>query len=90
MVSNGPAILWLPKMPSAASLVAMLRLAKAGNTSIKWFSQITPKKVKPSLAKLLATFFIIFTGRRFGAAYPRPEYVGLDNSYKVSEYISEV
>jgi len=89
-VSNSPVILWLPILPSAACLVTMLRLVKIGNTPIKWFSQTTAGKVRPSLAKRLATFYIIFAGRLFGAAYPRPEHIDLDHSYKISEYISEV
>jgi hypothetical protein len=34
-VSNSPVILWLPILPSAASLVTMLRLTKIGNTPIR-------------------------------------------------------
>ena len=89
-VSNSPVILWLPILPSAAALVTMLRLVKIGKTPIKWFSQITAGKVKPSMAKRLAMFYTVFAGRLFGAAFPRPEYTDLDHSYEVSEYISEI
>jgi hypothetical protein len=42
------------------------------------------------MVKRLATFYTVFAGRRFGAAFPSPEYIDLDHSYRVSEYISEV
>jgi hypothetical protein len=89
-VSNSPVILWLPILPSAACLVTMLRLTKIGKTPVRWFSQITAEKVKPAVAKRLAMLYFVFAGRLFGASFPRPEYVGMDRSYKVCEYIAEI
>lgn len=87
---GSPTILWIPILPSAAGLVTMFRLAKLGKTPIKWFSQVKAEKVKPSLTKRLATYYVIYAGRLFGTAMPKPEYIDLDHSYKVADYISNV
>ena len=86
-----PAVLWLPIMPSAAWLFTTLRLAKIGIPTIKWFSQVDAGRVKPQLSKRLATNYAIYAGKLSGAnVFPKPEYVDLGKSSRVSAYIAEV
>jgi hypothetical protein len=87
---GNPVLLWIPILPSAAGLVTMFRLAKMGNTPIRWLSQVKADRVKPSLTKRLATYYIVYAGRLFKAPLPKPEYVSLDNAYKIAGYIAEV
>jgi len=89
-ILGNPVLLWIPILPSAAGLVTMFRLAKMGNTPIRWFSQVEAEKVKPSLTKRLATYYFIYAGRLFKTPLPKPEYVSLNHSYKVAECVVEV
>jgi hypothetical protein len=85
-----PVLLWMPILPSAAGLVAMLWLAKMGNTPIRWFSQVEARRVKPSLTKRLATYYAVYASRIFGSAFPKPEYVSLEEAHKVTDCLAEV
>lgn len=87
---DSPNLVWHPILPSTVWLVAMLELSKIGKPPIRWFSQVEAEKVKPSLAKRLATYYAVYAGRFHGAAIPKPEYVDLEHSYEVAGYISEV
>ena len=68
----------------------MLRLAKMGNPPIRWFSQLNAGTAKPPLVKRLATHYIIYAGRLFGTAFPKPEYVNMDHACEVAEYMVEL
>lgn len=82
---DSPALLWLPILPSGAGVVTIFRFAKIGNPPIRWFSQVEAESVKPSLTKRLATYYIVYAGRRFRTKLPKPEYVSLDRAYKVAD-----
>jgi hypothetical protein len=85
-----PILLWMPILPSAAGLVALLWLVKTGSVPIRWFSQVEAGTVKPALAKRLGTYYAVYASRLFGTAVPKPEYVRLDEAYKIAGYIAEV
>ncbi len=87
---ESPTIIWYPILPSAAGIIAMLQLAKIGKAPISWFSQVKAEKVKPSMTKRLATYYVVYAGRLFGTAIPKPEYIDLDHSFKAASYISDV
>jgi hypothetical protein len=89
-ILGNPALLWYPILPSHTGLPAMLSLAKLGNPPIRWFSQVEARTIKPSLTKRLATYYTVYAGRLFGAALPKPEYVSLDEAYKIAGYMAEV
>jgi hypothetical protein len=89
-IFGSPIVLWMPTFPSAAGLVALLYLAKMGNLPVRWFSPVEARTIKPSLAKRLATYYAVYAGRLFGAAFPKPEYVDLEQAYKVADCLAEV
>jgi len=89
-VSDSPFLIWHPILPSGAGLTALLWSAKVGNPPIRWFSQVEAKTIKPSLTKRLATYYVVYAGRLFGADFPKPEYVSLEQAYKVAIYMAEM
>jgi hypothetical protein len=89
-ILGSPVLLWWPILPSPAGLATVLRLAKMGNPPIRWFSQVEAKTIKPSLVKRLATYYVVYAGRLFGTAFPKPEYVNLEQAHKVAERMAEV
>jgi hypothetical protein len=89
-VLGSPFLIWHPILPSAAGLTALLWSAKLGNTPVRWFSQVEAKTIKPSLAKRLATYYVVYAGRLFGVGFPKPEYISLEQAHKVADYMAEV
>ena len=87
---GSPVAVWLPILPSMAGLWTMLTSAKTGNLPIRWFSQIEAGTIKPSLTNRLAPNYTVYTSRFFGAAFPKPEYVNLDQAHEVAGFIAEV
>jgi hypothetical protein len=85
-----PVLLWMPILPSGAGLVLLLCLAKMGNPPIRWFSPVEARTIKPSLTKRLATYYVVYAGRLFGAAVPKPEYVNLEQAHKVADCVAEI
>jgi hypothetical protein len=85
-----PVLLWMPILPSAAGLVALLWLTKTGSVPIRWFSHVEAGTVKPALAKRLGTYYAVYASRLFGTAMPKPEYVRLDEAYKIADYMAEI
>jgi hypothetical protein len=89
-IRGKPVLVWMPILPSASGLVALLWLAKTGNVPIRWFSQVEAGTVKPAMAKRLGTYYAVYASRLFGTAMPKPEYVRLDEAYKIADYMAEV
>jgi hypothetical protein len=89
-ILGSPVLVWMPILPSVAGIPAVLRSIKIGKTPIRWFSQVEARTVKPSLTKRLATYYFVYAGRLFGVAFPKPEYVNLEQADKVADYMAEV
>jgi phenylacetate-coenzyme A ligase PaaK-like adenylate-forming protein len=89
-ILGSPILVWMPILPSIAGLPAVLRSIKMGKTPIRWFSPVEARTIKPSLTKRLATYYIVYAGRLFGAAFPKPEYVNFEQADKVADYMAEV
>jgi hypothetical protein len=86
-IQNIPLILWNLAMPGPGPM-ELLHYAKAGQQFVRWYSPIQGKKFKPSLKNRFGTTYIIYAGRLFGTNLPRPEYVSIDKSWKIAEYVS--
>ena len=89
-ILDSPFLVWMPILPAVAGLGAMLRTIKVGKPPVRWFSQVESRKSKPSLTKRLATYYAVYAGRVFGAAFAKPEYVGLEQAHKVANCMSEL
>jgi hypothetical protein len=85
-----PVLVWQPILPSTAGLPTMFRSIKMGNPPIKWFSPVEARTIKPSLTKRLATYYVVYASRLFGTAFPKPEYVSLEQADKVADCLAEV
>ncbi|MFX0200580.1 MAG: hypothetical protein ACFFCW_31050 [Candidatus Hodarchaeota archaeon] len=48
-------IIWLPILPALEGLFFNLRFGVAGNTPVKWYSQIDPDAIKPSFMDRIKT-----------------------------------
>jgi len=86
-VSDAPVILWFPILPGNAGIMNVFRQAKIGHTPIRWFSQVDERNIQPPLKDRMATRFVSSAGRIFGKTLPRPEYLDLNQAYKIAEYI---
>ena len=67
----------------------VLQLAKAGKTPTRWFSPISSRDIKPSLIDRIATNYIIYMGRLWGAKLPAPEYIRMDEYWKLASLIAD-
>jgi len=83
-----PFALWLPILPGSGPAV-LLAFTKGGKVPVKWFSPVASRDIKPSLKSKLGTNYIVYAGRVLGAKWPGPEYVALDESWRVAQWISE-
>ncbi len=79
---------WMPILPGAGPRI-MLRHTKAGKTPVKWFSPVENKSIRPSLKKRLATNYIVYAGRAFGAQWPTPEHVTFKDAWKIAHWIAK-
>jgi len=67
----------------------MLVQAKVGKIPVKWFSQVDTRNFKPSLKNRLGNDYIIYMGRIFGAKFPRPEFVSMDNTHQIAKWMAD-
>jgi len=84
-----PAALWYPIMPGAGPSSVLVNI-KAGKTPLKWFSQVERRGFRPSLKSRMGTNYLVYVGRLFGAKWPAPEYVALDDAWRVAEWLADV
>jgi hypothetical protein len=82
-----PVFLWMPIMPGVGPR-KLLEFYKVGITPTRFFSPVNNKTVRPSLKNRLATQYIIYAGRLFGADFPAPEYVPMDESWRIAECVA--
>ncbi len=86
-ITEIPHVMWTSIMPGSGPL-ELLQYAKAGQLIMKWYTPIESTKLKPSLVNRLGTLYIVYAGRLFGAPLPKPEYITLDDAWKIAEWVS--
>lgn len=79
---------WMPVLPSTAGINNVLRHWIMGKPMARWFSPVTESQVRASLRDKLATRYIIYGGRLWGAKLVKPEYVGLADATKVARWMA--
>lgn len=89
-ILGSPILVWQPILPSIAGITLVLWAIKMGNPPVRWFSPVEARMIKPSLSKRLATYYIVYAGRLFGATFPKPEYANLEQAYKIADCIAEI
>ena len=85
-----PLALWTPILPSNLGISCLFRFAKIGKVPNRWFSQIEKEFLETSLVNKFGTNFMVYLGRFLGTNFPKPEYVGLENSYKIADWVAQM
>jgi len=83
-----PIGLWHNIMPGSGPAM-VLTYTKGGKIPVKWFSPVERGVIKPALKHLLATVYIVNVGRLLGAKWPAPEYVPLNEAWRVTQWMAE-
>jgi hypothetical protein len=84
-----PTAAWLSVMPSPACLGVMLRRAPFHRPLVRWFSQVEPGEVGSKIKDKLASMTILGASRVFGASFPAPEHVPLDQALAIAEWLRD-
>jgi hypothetical protein len=80
-----PVALWAPIIGGGP--IAMLSYTKGGFIPEKWFSQVEKRGFKPSLKHRFLANYMVFISRISGVNMPGPEYVPLDEAYRVAQWV---
>jgi hypothetical protein len=84
---NIPVVIWMPILPGIGPSKIMT-YTKIGKPPVKWFSQTGKGDSRSESTYRMATNYIIYTGRLLGAKFVKPEYVSLENSLQVAQYMA--
>jgi hypothetical protein len=76
-------------MPGVGPRIMLLH-AKAGEIPIRWFSPVEKRSFRPSPVNRMATKYIIYSCKFSGVNLPSPEYVSLDDAWKVMEFMAQI
>jgi hypothetical protein len=87
---NSPIANWFPVFPGAPGINSSLRFARIGNPPKKWFTQVEKDHLKVNWEKRWGTNYIIYMSRLLGVPLAKPEFVDLNNAFKVAKWASEV
>ncbi len=87
---DAPCVLWFPILPGNAGIKNIFRQVKIGRPPIKWFSQVDNRNIRPSIKDRFGTSFIVYMGKLLGSRIPKPEYVDLEEAYKIAYYIVDL
>ncbi|MER3446250.1 MAG: hypothetical protein C4291_05130 [Candidatus Dadabacteria bacterium] len=85
-----PLALWTPILPSNLGISCLFRFAKIGKVPDRWFSQIGKGFIKTSSVNKLGTNCMVYITRLLGMDFPKPEYVGLRDSYKIADWAAQM
>ena len=83
---RAPIANWFPIFPGAPGINSSLRFAHIGNPVQRWFSQVPEDQITVNWEKKWGTKLIFTLGKLQGIPLAEPEYVGLDEAYKVAEW----
>src|SRR3990172_6331308 len=86
---KSPIANWFPVFPGAPGINSSLRFARIGNPPQKWFTQVQKGYLKVNWEKRWGTNYIIYMSRLLGVPMAKPEFVDLNNAYKVAKWASE-
>ena len=87
---TSPIANWFPLFPGAPGINSSLRFTRIGNPPRKWFSQVEKAQIKVNWEKIWGTELIFFMAKLHGVPMARPEYVNLNNAYKIARWASSM
>jgi hypothetical protein len=85
-VAHAPMAVWRSILPDGSGIANILRSARFGNVTEKWFSPITSRDLRPALKYRLATQYIVVLARLAGLPFPSPELVTMDQAVVVARW----
>ena len=85
-VLTAPMVVWASILPGWGQRV-ILEHAKVSKPVAKWFSPVSENRFRPSLKNRLGAKYITYMGRLWGAELPVPEYVPIDEAWRVAQWI---
>ena len=85
---DAPMGLWESVLPSIAGIAAIMSYWKIDKPVVRWFSPMTEDQAQAQLKHILATRFILFSGKIFREKTVNPEYVNLAQAIKVAQWIA--
>ena len=88
-IRNLPTVLWRSILPDSSCIGIILRHARFGHPTNKWFSPLAGKDVKASLKHRLATRYIVTMGRLYGSTLPWPELATVDQAFVVARWVAK-
>ena len=89
-ILDRPYGIWRPPPPYHAGLWAILDQAKLGRTTDKWFAQNCVSVRSRAWKEALVTYCAILVSRVCRRPLPMPEYVPLDEAWRVAEWLAEM
>jgi hypothetical protein len=84
-----PVGVWKPVLPAVSGTSNLLSHWKVGKPVARWFSPVAESQAQSPLQHRLATRYIIYGSRLWGAKLARPEYVGLEEAVKVARWMAD-
>ncbi len=87
---NAPVANWFPVFPGAPGINSSLRFAHVGNPVRRWFSQVSEDRLKVNWEKKIGTGLIFAVSKLYGCPLAEPEYVGLNEGYKVAQWAAQM
>jgi hypothetical protein len=82
-----PQAIWRPTPPWSAGIGSVLKEAKIGRRTERWFSQRPFSLRARGVAHNLLTRYAVLTSRLVGTPLPTPEHVPLDEAWRVAEWL---
>jgi hypothetical protein len=84
-----PVSIYKPILPASSGISNLLQQWKVGHPAVHWFTPVNEKHVRASFRDRLALKYIIYGSLLWGARLARPEYVDLNDPFKVAQWMSE-
>lgn len=84
-----PHAVWRGLLPSIVGVSNLLGGAITDHIPLRWFTPLDMNDTKPALKNRLATNYIVYAGRFFGAPFPIPEVVRYKDAHVIAEWMEQ-
>jgi hypothetical protein len=88
-ISDQPVGIYKPILPASSGISNLLWQWKVGKPAVRWFTPVNEKQVRASFRDSLALRYILYGSLFWGARLARPEYVDLNEAFKVARWMAD-
>ena len=88
-VLHVPTAIWFGVLPDGTGVANLLRHARMGQVTTRWFAPVTARDLRPSLKYRAATRAIVAIGRLCGVPFPSPEATRFERAEVVARWAAE-